>query len=246
MRHRAVRLVLLLVLAAAASCGSTSTAPVSQPDLRILFIGNSLTDANDLPALVQQLGRSDPSRRVVVASVAYPDYSLEDHWAQGEALDAVRRGTWDLVVLQQGPSALPESRTSLIEWATRFATEIRRAGARPALYMVWPPLERAAEWDAVTESYRAAASAADALLFPAGEALRWAHAADPALPLFGEDGFHPAPLGTRAAALVIYAVAADTSPVGLTARSGGAPYPPGQIAVVEAAAADAIARFRGP
>jgi hypothetical protein len=243
MRRRAARLALTLLLTAAANCGGTSPDPMPDRDLRILFVGNSLTYANDLPSLVQQLGRGDPSRPVIVSSVAYGNYSLEDHWNRGEALAAIQHDPWDLVVLQQGPSALPASRTNLLEWVTRFATEIRRAGARPAVYMVWPPLARADEWDAVTESYTAAAGAADALLFPAGEALRSARAADPALPLFGGDGFHPAPIGSWCAALVIYAVAANTSPLGLTASSGGAPYPPGQIAVLEAAAADAIQRL---
>jgi hypothetical protein len=240
-RLRAVRLILMLV--AAASCGSTSPEQVPDPDLRILFIGNSLTYANDLPGLVQQLGRSDPARPTVVSSVAFGGYSLEDHWNRGDALTAIRQGGWDLVVLQQGPSALPESRVNLIEWSGRFAAEIRKVGARPALYMVWPPLDRAADWDAVTASYAAAAAAAHAALFPAGEALRAAYTADPGLPLFDGDRFHPAPLGSAGAALVIYSVAANVSPLGLTERAGGSSVPAVQVGLLETAAADAIARF---
>jgi hypothetical protein len=233
-----------LLLAVGPSCGSTS--PDREPDLRILFIGNSLTYANDLPRMVSQLGRSDPSRHTVVTSVAYPDYSLEDHWARGDALAAIRDGPWDIVVLQQGPSALPESRANLVEWATRLAAEIRGAGAMPAMYMVWPPLGRTGEWDAVTASYTEAAAATHALLLPAGEGLRAARTADPVLPLFETDSFHPAPMGSYEAALVIYAVAANVSPNGLSARAGGSAYPPGQVAVLEASAADAILRFPSP
>lgn len=239
MRLSAVRLILLLL--AAASCGSTS--PERAPGLRILFIGNSLTYANDMPSLVQQVGHSDPDRPVTVSSVAIGGYSLEDHWNHGEALAAIRQGGWDLVVLQQGPSALPESRTNLIEWTTRFAAEIRQAGARPAVYMVWPELARASDWDAVTASYAAAAAAADAVLFPAGEALRSARAANPAMVLFESDGFHPAPLGSVGVALVIYAVAAEVSPLGLGARAGFTAFPPGHLTTLETAAAAAIARF---
>jgi hypothetical protein len=229
------------VLLAAASCGSTSPGP--DPNLRLLFIGNSLTYANDLPSLVLQLGRSNPSRPVAVSWVAYGGYSLEDHWNRGDALRAIRQGGWDLVALQQGPSALPESRANLIKWTSRFAAEIRRAGARPALYMVWPPLDRAPEWDAVTESYAAASAAANALLLPAGEALRSAYASDPTLPLFGGDGFHPAPLGSYGVALVIYAVAAGADPLGLSSRAGGTSLPASQVEAMEHAAAAAIARF---
>ena len=241
MRCNAVRLILLL--AAAASCGSTSPDQTPDPDLRILFIGNSLTYANDLPTLVQHLGASNSARPVAVSSVAFGGYSLEDHWNRGAALAAIKQGGWDLVVMQQGPSALPESRTNLIEWTGRFAAEIRKVGARPAVYMVWPPLDRESEWDAVTASYATAAASANAVLFPAGEALRSVYHANPGLPLFEGDGFHPAPLGSQGVALVIYAVAANVSPEGLTARAGGSTFPPTYIATLEAAAADAIARY---
>jgi hypothetical protein len=240
-RLPAVRLILLLAIAT--SCGSTPPDPGPDPDLRILFIGNSLTYVNDLPALVRQLGASNVARPVTVASVAFGNYSLEDHWNRGDALAAIRQGGWDLVVLQQGPSALPESRANLIEWTGRFAGEIRKVGARPAVYMVWPGLNRQAAWDSVTDSYAAAAAGAHAVLFPAGEALRSASAADPGMPLFDADGFHPLPLGSFGVALVIYAVAAEASPVGLTTRAGVTGYLAAQVNLLESAAAAAITRF---
>jgi hypothetical protein len=228
-----------------ASCGSTPTAPGTGPPLRILFIGNSLTYFHDLPATVQHLGRSDSSRTVVVSSVAFGGYSLEDHWNRGDAQQAIAGARWDLVVLQQGPSALPESRVSLIDYATRFAGEIRKAGGRPAMYMVWPELERETEWSAVSASYVAAAEAVDGLLLPAGEALRAVRADAPSVPLFESDGFHPSVAGTYGVALVIYARAAGVSPLGLTARAGGSSLPPGYVTALEAGAAQAIAAAGG-
>lgn len=235
-------LLLSLALAAAASCG---TAPEvgPAPDLRILFIGNSLTAENDLPGLVRAFAGSDPARRVVVSSVAFGGYSLEDHWNRGDALRAISADRWDYVALQQGPSALPESRVLLIDYATRFAGPIRRAGGRPALYMVWPELSREADWQAVTDSYAAAAEAVNGVLFPAGEALRSARAADPGLVLFEADGFHPSLAGSYAVALVIYARAAGVSPIGLTERAGGVGLPAGATAALEQAAAAALARY---
>jgi hypothetical protein len=95
----------------------------------------------------------------------------------------------------------------------------------------------------VTDSYAAAATAARALLLPAGEALRLALLADPGMPLFDADGFHPLPLGTFGVALVIYAAAADVSPVGLAASAGVTSHPAAQVRVLETSAADAIVRF---
>lgn len=51
---------------------------VTQPNpTRVLFIGNSLTDANDLPAMVCALARS-AGRQAICESVAKPDYALEE------------------------------------------------------------------------------------------------------------------------------------------------------------------------
>ena len=53
-------------------------------------------------------------------------------------------------------------------------------------------------------SYRSAAEAAGAQLYPAGEAWHAAWDCNPRLPLYGPDGFHPSALGTYVAALVVY------------------------------------------
>ena len=69
---------------------------VTQPNpVRILFIGNSLTYANDLPAMVCALARS-AGRPATCEGVAKPDYGLEEHWNEKEARQAIARG-WDVV-----------------------------------------------------------------------------------------------------------------------------------------------------
>lgn len=174
-----------------------------QPNpVRILFIGNSLTYANDLPAMVCAMAKS-AGRQAVCESVAKPDYGLEEHWEDGGARKAIARG-WDVVVLQQGPSALAESRRLLVAYTRRFDAEIKKAGARTALYMVWPSRARFGDFPRVSESYAAAAGDVKALLLPAGDAWRAAWAIDSGLGLYGPDGFHPSPTGTYLAALVIY------------------------------------------
>jgi hypothetical protein len=238
-------LVVLALTGGAASCGSSAAGPDTDPTLRILFIGNSLTFANDLPGLVEHLAQSDRTRDVAVSTVAVGDASLEDHWNRGDAQLDIAAARWDFVVLQQGPSALPESRALLVDYVTRFADEIRKVGGRPAIYMVWPPMDREPEWGAVTASYTAAAEAVDGLLMPAGEALRHLRADHPEIALFEADQFHPSPTGSYAVALVIYASIAHVSPVGLTARAGGSSLPPLHVAALEAAAAAAIAEAGG-
>lgn len=179
---------------------ATAAAP---PPRRVLFVGNSLTRTNDLPAVVRALAAAD-GLELEVAAVVRDGFSLADHRAAGVALERVAAGGWDVVVLQQGPSALPESRVELLREAEIFARAIRAAGARPALFMVWPSRERAFDLPRVVESYRLAAAASDALLAPAGEAWRLALRRSGAPTLWGRDGLHPTPAGTYLAALTVY------------------------------------------
>lgn len=185
--------------------------------LRVLFIGNSLTYANDLPLIVQAFAKA-AGQEMQVESVTHGGFSLEDHWSQGGALRAISSQKWDVVVLQHGPSSLPESRVELRDSAKKFAERIRKAGARPAFYMVWPELERSAFFDAVRDSYSLAASDVDGIFLPAGEAWRAAWRRDPKAPLYSGDDFHPSVAGSYAAALSIYGMLFDKAPQGLPAR----------------------------
>lgn len=187
--------VLLALLAAA--IGFAQPTP-----LRVLFVGNSLTYANDLPGIVSAIARAE-GHPLICEMVAFPHVSLEDHWRRGEARAAIARGGWHTVILQQGPSALMESRALLVEYAKRFDREIRKSGASTALYMVWPSRQRRGDFPGTSTSYAAAARAVGGLLLPVGDAWREAWRIDAGLALYGTDGFHPSKLGSALAAIVI-------------------------------------------
>jgi hypothetical protein len=190
------------------ACLGTTTGPDLNlrlgPGTRILFIGNSLTYVNDLPSAVVAIAKV-AGDTIEARSVAFPDFSLEDHWNEGTALQALRATKWNYVVMQQGPSSLPENQIYLKTWTEKFAPEIRAAGAVPALYMVWPSLARQpGDWPGVKAAYKNAAASVQGLFLPAGEAWRVSQARTPSLNLYGGDGFHPSGAGTILAALVIY------------------------------------------
>lgn len=180
-------------------------APVRGADapLRVLFLGNSLTYTNDLPRMVEALSSSG-ERRVRATMIAGPNYGLEDLWREAKVREAIRSRAFDVVVMQQGPSALPESRTNLVTWAKKFGDFIREHDAEPALFMVWPSSDRAFDRQRVAESYRIAAEACGCRLLPAGEAWQAAWKKSGRLSLYGVDGFHPSSEGSFLAALVIW------------------------------------------
>ena len=185
--------------------------------VRVLFIGNSLTYVNDLPGIVEAFAEA-AGQATVCRVVVGGGFSLEDHWNQGDARKALQGEKWDFVVLQQGPSASPEGRALLARFARRFDPLIRRAGAKPALYMVWPLEERRLDFGNVGDSYRMAAKDIGAALLPAGEAWRIAEKTAPGIKLYSADGLHPTVAGSYLAAAVIYARLFGKSPIGLAAR----------------------------
>jgi hypothetical protein len=190
-----------LLLATALLAGGSARAQTAE--LRVLFVGNSLTETNDLPAMVAALA-SASGRKLEFRTITFGGFNLEDHWNQGDARAALATRNWDVVVMQQGPSALPESQLDLRRWATRWADEARALGTRPALMTVWPESYRRSALRDVIASYRRAALAARAELLPAGSAWQLTWDCDRRIPLYGADGFHPSTLGTQTAALVVY------------------------------------------
>ena len=184
---------------------------------RVLFIGNSLTYVNDLPGIVEAFAAAG-NRPATCRAVVGGGMSLEDHWNGGAAVKALELEKWDFVILQQGPSASLEGRGLLLRYVRRFDRLIRRAGAKPALYMVWPSSARRRDLPGVSESYRLAARDIGAALLPAGEAWRIAEKKGLKVQLYSEDGLHPSAAGSYLAAAVIYARLFEATPIGLPAR----------------------------
>jgi hypothetical protein len=123
---------------------------------------------------------------------------LEGHWRIPRTRRALAEQRWDVVVMQQGPSAEPASRVHHCTWTKRFDDLARSRGARPRLLMVWSAGRFGLQ--EVIDSYAAAAAVADAPALSAG--LAWAEAwkRKPSLVLHARDGLHPSKLGTYLAA----------------------------------------------
>lgn len=206
-----VALVAMLGLALVSGLGRAADAPSRARPLRVLFIGNSQTSSNDLPAFVAEIARASKHGKIEYRTIAPSAITLEGNWNRGRARDSLLGGHWDAVVLQQGPSVLPESRAKLCFYARAFADEAREWGVRPYLLMVWP--RRGSGLPDVVDSYASAAAGAEATLLPGGAAWGAALRRSPGLALYAWDGIHPGRVGTYLAALVVYAGLRGISPV---------------------------------
>lgn len=234
---RLARLLAGLGLLTIPACGA-ATGPDYEAGARILFIGNSLTYEDSLGARVAEVLAQFGDSTAQVTTVGYPDYSLEDHWNEGTAPRLLREERWDYVVMQQGPSSTPENQLYLASWVKQFAPLIRAAGAEPVLFEVWPSLRDTARFALVDQSYRAAADSVDGLYAPAGNA--WHRLLGTNYPLgaalYEVDAFHPTPMGTYLAAVVIAARIRGMQPDHLPPVAPGLSLPAGTVRSLQDAA----------
>ncbi len=211
-----IKIALLFITFWGCSLDSNSvSAPSNENALNILFIGNSLTYENDLPGILAALIETGEAGPAEIVSATYPNFGLMDHWGgAGESRATIEKGGWDVIIMQQGPSAT-EGRPSLLEYSALFAQEAEKIDATPAIYMVWPSRLRSFDFDGVSESHQMAAENIDGLLFPVGEAWRKAWKADSTLALYASDDFHPSVLGSYLGAAVMFEQLTGTAPSSL-------------------------------
>lgn len=177
--------------------------PPTEGATSVLFIGNSLTYVNDLPALVAQAANG-AGLRLHVASVTVGNTAVIDH-ADGltDARGVIAGGHWDFVVLQQGPTPEGICRDTLVLGVARLAPLIRQAGGEVVVLAPWT---RSNVPGFLPEARRSAALAAQGVngrVALVGDAWRVAAERRPGVALYGSDGYHPGLGGSWVAAMML-------------------------------------------
>jgi hypothetical protein len=183
--------------------GVLPSALSQEKNLRVLFIGNSLTYQNDLPELVRKVAACE-GVQLTHSLIALPDYALEDHWNDGRARKEMNSGNYNFVVVQQGPSSQTEGYLILKDYGAKFAEVAKANHAQLVFYMVWPSKARSFDFSGVYKSYKKAAILTQSVFSPAGQAWLTLWNTHPEVALYGPDNFHPNEKGSLLAALVLY------------------------------------------
>jgi hypothetical protein len=243
-----------LLLALACSATAASPDPVSRdtPPLRVLFVGNSYTYVNDLPAMFARLAEAG-GFSVETAMAAAPGWTLADHAASGQTLQAIRGTRWQYVVLQE-QSAVPVIERERVERmypAVRsLVREIAGVGAAPLLFMTWGHRDGlpgtgcenfGAMQRTLSEAYTRIAGELGIGVVAVGNVWREARVRDPRIGLWQSDGSHPTVQGSYLAACVFYATIFKRSPEGLTYA---ACLPADQVSVLQSLAANVLLKGR--
>ena len=171
--------------------------------MRILFIGNSHTYYNDLPAILQRIARED-GYEVEVTMIAHGGWYLRQHVAEPDVPFNIRYGRYDYVVLQEHSHPFDciedyrEAAATLVQW-------IREAGSEPVIYATWARKAEEPEQARMNQVNRELAESLGAILAPVGENWWGYMRSQPDIEMYAEDGAHASPRGSEFAAGTIWA-----------------------------------------
>src|ERR1041384_6264147 len=185
--------MLVATLATSAQAHSCTT--------RVLFLGNSYTYFNNLPAIVSELAKAGHQCTVETRMIAPGGKTLRDHWDSSASREALNSQSWDFVVLQDqstlGINFYFEGQTRVggdeifRPYAERWANEIRKHHATPVFYLTWARRATPVAQAALNYAYISAAKTTHSLVAPAGLAWARVRQTDPSIDLYYRDGAHP-------------------------------------------------------
>ncbi len=209
----------------------TGDGVAAPPPSRILFIGNSYTSVNGLPAIIKQIV-SSAGHPIPAMEVSTPGgLTLQQHSKLPATLSKIDEGNWDVVVVQgqSQEAAMAEQfanmRADFQAGAAALCSRIKAKSpnvrivfyetwARHADYWLAPKADKAVgnnptDMQArIRKWYRQVAQSAqnqNAIVAPVGDAWELNYKSATPLRLHGKDNSHPAFGGSYLAALVIYA-----------------------------------------
>ncbi|MBC5764669.1 hypothetical protein [Ramlibacter albus] len=183
---------------------ATATTPTALPaaGISLLFMGNSHSSVNQLPAMVEAMVRAARPGTTVVAAEAPGWMYLEERSADAASLALLRSRAWSAVILQAQKYSTSGLFTYSTDGAEALIRETRAVGALPVLFPEWPRLG-VDETRRIYDLHVSIAQRRPACVAPVGQAWDLALARHPGLVLHAADGNHSSAAGAFLAALVL-------------------------------------------
>ncbi len=242
----------VLILASLPLLAQNEAIKTDEP-LRVLFLGNSYTYYNALPDMVMALSNSTPGRRIEGKGVTRGGATLQDLWHLTNALETLRNGTWDYVVLQD-QSMLGESYVDgkwginepngLLRWVRIWNAEIQRKNAKTILFLTWGRKAYPEFQTGLNFAYAEAAREISATIAPAGLAWKRIRETQPQIELFDADGTHPSPAGTYLTACVFVEILMGKTCEGATRNPQALRVPEDTQRLLTQAAHSAVEQYK--
>lgn len=204
----------ILACLAIFSCSRDVEAPRAEA-LRILFVGNSLTYAGNLPAVFDALseanGRATASDMIVIGGG-----TLTERLADGSVAAALANGKYSYVVLQERGGDFmcafgPESCDNALASLNKLTRLVQEHGAVPLLLGTFQAHPEASKSIVATESFAAREAGLDYI--SVSERLQQLRARHPDMAWLAPDGGHPGADLTLLEAVLLFERIHDAKPV---------------------------------
>jgi hypothetical protein len=188
--------------------------------IKLLFIGNSFTQRNNLPELLAQLAAArNLSVRHELISVG--GASLRTHWNSGRAAKAIATGGYDFVVLQEQSTLPVKNSQRMAENVRLFDEAIKQAGSETVLYMTWARQHSPETQQTIADAYIAVGKELGATVVPVGLVWQDFLAQHDRPVLYDRDQSHPTLAGSYLAACVFLVALLKANPVGIDSGLAG-------------------------
>lgn len=140
---------ILLAGCAAFSCPGAASAQGEVPHVRILFLGNSYTAQNRLPAVVGEIMLSSRLLAPHIGSYLQGGHKLDQHATDKDALDLLKQGAdgqpWDVVVVQEQSvlsavaAVKPETRKLMSDGLSKLVAAARKVNPNVLIvnFQIW-------------------------------------------------------------------------------------------------------------
>lgn len=181
--------------------------------MKVLFIGNSFTFVNDLPAMLEKLSDGGITYGKVLRGGAYLKWFADPEHDLGVQVREKAAEKWDAVILQDqsfNPARdkddcvnqtkilsglFPETPVFMYQtWAYRDGSEkLKNTG------LTYDEMK-----EKLYDAYRAAAESVNGRRVPVGYGFAEVKRIAPEVDLYTEDDYHPSPAGTYLAACLFY------------------------------------------
>jgi len=217
---------------------SVSLTAKADDTTKVLFIGNSYTQGNNLTNLFKQLSTSG-GKLVFADKSAFGGYRLEYHATDTTTLNKINQPGWDYVILQEF-STLPTighlRYNNMYPAARTLDSIINSREANTALFLTWGRKYEGRYYigsycsplfvdfyhmqDSLNSAYTEISNELEALLCPVGFAWGLSYSLDSNINLWQSDNSHPTLEGSYLATCVFYAKIFNESPVGISYTAG--------------------------
>lgn len=187
--------------------GKNSFAQCEKDTLKVLFVGNSYIHFHNVAQIVSFIS-DQAETKLETGKVTLGGARLREHWRGERGLktkEMIRKGNYDIVVLQEQSMGAINEADSLRKYAKLFCDFIRENGARPYLYTTWAREKVPQYQETINHVYTDVARVNRAIVVPVGKTWERARQLRPSFGLYHTDGSHASPLGAYLTACVFTA-----------------------------------------